>query len=140
MKENEELDNNAEEKISVCEVMKEDTDEIIKKMESQIPSFVQNYSNIYAQYLHMLSDIYGTCYIAEKKFFDKLDIDQKILKQIKKNSESMKSTHVKNIEMSARLFDQYTKMQIEYIKSLDRYTHTLMESYANMLSQLNSNS
>ena len=139
MKKNEELDN-TEEKISVCEVMKEDTDEIIKKMEYQIPSFVQNYSNLYAQYLHMLSDVYGTCYIAEKKFFDKLDIDQKILKQIKKNSESMKDTHIKNIEMSTKLLDQYTKMQIEYIKSFDRYTHILMESYSNMLSQFNSNS
>ena len=132
--------NATEGRISICEVMKEDTAEIIKKMESQIPSIVQNYSNLYAQYLHMLSDIFGTCYIAEKKFVDKLNIDQDILKQIKRNSESMKNAHIKNIELSSRFFDQYTKIQIEYIKSFDRFTHTLMESYANTLSQLNRHS
>lgn len=65
-----------EEKLSVCEIMKEGTSEIFKKVESQMPLLFQNYSNLYAQYLHVLDDTFGTCYIAEKEFFDKLNIDQ----------------------------------------------------------------
>ena len=126
-----------EEKLSVCEIMKDDTSEVFRKMESQVPILFQNGSNLYTQYLHMLDDIFGTGYIAEKKFFDRLDIDQDILKQIKNNSESIKNMYMQNIEMSSKLFDQYVKMRINTIKSFDNYTHVMMNAYANFLSQNN---
>ena len=126
-----------EENLSVCEIMKDDTSEVFRKMESQIPLLFQNYSNLYTRYLHMLDDVFGTCYIAEKEFFDKLNIDQGILKQIKENSESVKNAYMQNIEMSSKLFDQYVKMRIDVIKSFDNYVHVMMDSYAKTLSNLN---
>ena len=125
------------EKLSICDIMKEDTSEVIKKIESQMPSKFQNYSDVYTEYLHMLDDIFGTCYIAEKEFFDKLNIDQGILKQMKEYSESIKRNYLENIEMSAKFFDDYVKMRISAIKSFDSYAHIMMESYAKMLSQFN---
>ena len=124
-------------KLSVCDIMKEDTSEIIKKIESQIPVLFQNYSNIYTQYLHSLDDIFGTCYIAEKEFFDKLNIEQSILRQIKENSKIIKENYLENVEMSTKLFDQYTRMKLEAIKAFDTYIHTTMDSYARILSQFN---
>ena len=128
-------DKNNEEKLSICEIMKDDTSEVIRKMESQIPSLFQNYSNLYTKYLHMFDDMFGTCYITEKKFFDRLNIDQGILRQLKKNSESVKNTYMQNIEMSSKLFDEYVKMRVDAIKSYDNYVHVMMNSYANFLSQ-----
>jgi len=58
-----------EEKLSICDIMKQDTSEVIKKMESKMPSMFQNSSDMYTKYLHTLDDIFGTCYIAEKEFF-----------------------------------------------------------------------
>ena len=126
-----------EENLSVCEIMKDDTSEVFRKMESQIPLLFQNYSNLYTRYLHMLDDVFGTCYIAEKEFFDRLNIDQGILRQIKENSESVKNAYMQNIEMSSKLFDQYVKMRIDVIKSFDNYVHVMMDSYAKTLSNLN---
>ena len=126
-----------EEKLSVCDIMKEDTSAIIKKMESKMPSLFQNYSNLYTEYLHMFDDIFGTCYISEKEFFDKLNIDQGILRQIKTNSESMKNNYVENIDMAAKFFDEYVKMRVSAIQSFDNYVHMMMESYAKMFSQFN---
>ena len=126
-----------EKKLSVCDIMKDDTSEIIKKVESTMPSIFQNYSDLYTGYLHMLDDIFGTCYIAEKEFFDKLNIDQEILQQIKTNSESIKKYYIENIEMSTKLFEQYVKMRISATESFDNYLHVMMESYANTLSQFN---
>ena len=126
-----------EENLSVCEIMKDDTSEVFRKMESQIPLLFQNYSNLYTRYLHMLDDVFGTCYIAEKEFFDRLNIDQGVLKQVKENSESAKNAYMQNIEMSSKLFDQYVKMRIDVIKSFDNYAHVMMDSYANFLSQCN---
>lgn len=129
--------NKQEEKLSICDIMKEDTSEVIKKMESQMPSQFQNYSDVYTEYLHMLDDVFGTCYIAEKEFFDKLNLDQGVLRQMKQYSESIKKNYIENIEMSAKFFDDYVKMRISAIKSFDNYAHIMMESYAKMLSQFN---
>ena len=126
-----------DEKLSVCDIMKDDTSEIIKKMESQIPLLFQSYSDIYTQYLHSLDDIFGTCYIAEKEFFDKLNIDQSVLRQIKENSKIIKENYMQNIENLTKFFDQYTKTRMEAIKSFDTYMHTTMDSYAIILSQFN---
>jgi len=126
-----------ENKISICDVLKEDTSEVIRKLESQTPSLFQNYSNLYTEYLHMFNDIFGTCYISEKEFFDKLNIDQSILKQIKSNSETIKKICLDNIERNTKFIDEYTKMKISAIKSFDSYVHVMMESYAKYLSQFN---
>ena len=129
---------NIDDKFSICDIMKEDTSQIIKCMESQMPSMFQNYSDLYAAYLHMLDDIFGTCYIAEKEFFDNLNIDQGILRQIKVNSKSMRENYIQHLEMSSKLFDEYVKMRISAIKSFDSYAHVVMDYYAKTLSQFNS--
>ena len=128
---------NMGEKLSICDIVKNDTSEIIKKMEYQMPSMFQNYSDLYTAYLHMFDDILDTCYITEKEFFDKLNIDQGILQQIKENSETVRSYYLDNMDMAQKFFDEYVKIRIDAIKSFDRYVHTMMEAYAKMLSQFN---
>lgn len=125
------------EKLSVCDIMKNDTSDILKKMEFQMPIIFQNYSDLYTAYLHMFDDIFGTCYIAEKEFFDKLNIDQGILRQLKENSESIKNIYMENIENSTKFFDEYIKMRIGTIKSFDTWMHVMMETYAKILSEFN---
>lgn len=135
--ENKPKSENTEEKLSICDIVKNDTSEIIKKMEYQMPSMFQNYSDLYTAYLHMFDDILDTCYITEKEFFDKLNIDQGILQQIKENSETVRSYYLDNMDMAQKFFDEYVKIRIDAIKSFDRYVHTMMEAYAKMLSQFN---
>ena len=130
-----ETESNNDESLTVCELWKDDTSEVFRKIESQIPSVFQNYSNLYSQYLHMLDDIFGTCFITEKKFFDKLNIDPKILKQLKKNSESIKKIYIQNIEHSSNFFNEYTKMRIKSMKSFDNHVHEMMTVYYNTLSK-----
>ncbi|MGI0057144.1 MAG: hypothetical protein ACREAK_07195 [Nitrosarchaeum sp.] len=129
--------NNSQNHISVCDVMKGNTSEIIKKFESQIPSLIQNYSNLYTAYLHVFDDLFGTCYIHEKEFFDKLNIDQKFLKQLKDNSESIKNSYLENIEMTTKFLDDQLKIRISAIQSFEDFAHVVMDSYAQTLSQFN---
>jgi hypothetical protein len=126
------------EKISICNLMKEDTSEIIQKLESKIPVHVQNYSDLYAEYLHMFDDLFGTCYMAEKEFFDKLNIDQGVLRQIREHSRITKENYFDGIEMGTKMLDEYVKMRISAIKTFDGYFHNMMDSYVKMLSQFNS--
>lgn len=119
-----------QDKISICELMKGDTSEVIRKLECQIPSFVQNYSDLYSAYLHMFDDVFGTCYIAEKQYFDKFQIDPKILLLFKEYSQSLKHSMIESIEMNTKLFDAYVKTRISAVKSFDEYLHTMMNLYA----------
>jgi hypothetical protein len=116
--------------------MKSNTSQVIQKLEFNIPTLIQNYSKLYTAYMHMFDDLFGTCYMAEKNLFDKLNIDQVILKEIKKNSEAVKNHYLNNIDIAAKFFDAYVTMRTSTIKSFDDYTHT-MESYAKILSQFN---
>ncbi len=127
-----------QDKISVCDVMKSKTSSVIRKMESQIPSYVQEYSDLYAKYLHTIDDLFGTCYISEKEFFDKLNIDQKTLKAFDDLSSFWEKAATSQIETSTYFMRAYVQMRISAIKSYDKYVHTMMDSYAKMLSQYNS--
>ncbi|MBM2819733.1 MAG: hypothetical protein HW410_1415 [Nitrosarchaeum sp.] len=127
----------SENHVSLCDLMKNDTSEVMRKLESQIPSFAQNYSDLYAAYLHMFDNFFGACYISEKEFFDKLKIDQKILLETKKNSELIKKNYFEGIDSSTKFFDFFIKTRISGISSVDNYIHEMMELYSQSLSQFN---
>ena len=42
--------------ISMCDILKNNTSDVIKKIESNVPSFVQYYADLYNAYLHMFDD------------------------------------------------------------------------------------
>lgn len=131
------VQNNHEDHISVCDIMKGNTSEIIQKFESQIPLLLQNYSNLYTAYLHVFDDLFGTCYIHEKEFFDKLNIEKALLKQLKENSESIKNKYLENIEMTSKFVDEQFKMRISSVQSFENFARVMMDSYAKTISQYN---
>ncbi|EGG41447.1 Hypothetical protein Nlim_1739 [Candidatus Nitrosarchaeum limnium SFB1] len=124
---------NNEDHISICDIMKGNTSEIIRKHESQIPLMLENYSNLYSEFLRIFDSIYGTCYINEKEFFDKLNIDQKLLKQLKDNSEYIKNQYLENIVIGTQFFDEQIKMRISAMHSFENFVRILMDSYSKSL-------
>jgi hypothetical protein len=127
----------AETKISLCDIMKSNTSSIIKKAESQVPIYLQQYSDLYTAYLHTFDEIFGTCYIAEKEFFDKLDIDQRTLKLYDNCAKIFKDIISSQIDTSTQLLNAYIKMRLSAIDSFDSYSQLTMQLYSNTLSQFN---
>jgi len=124
--------------VSVCDIMKGNTSEIIKKMESQIPTYFQMHSDVYTEFLHTLDDLSGTCFITEKEFFDKLNFDQYTLKLFDSYWKNLTKMYSSQIDMSTNFLRAYSQIRISGIKLFDNYMHVMMESYAKMLSQYNS--
>lgn len=124
--------------ISICEAMKGNTSKVIKKLESQIPAHFQIYSDIYSEYLHMVDDLFGSCYIAEKEFFDKLNIDQNSIKMFDEYWGMLAETYIDQIGLSTELLKSYSQVRVSAIKSYDNYMHIFTQSYAKILSQFNS--
>ncbi len=130
-------ENKIETKISVCDIMKNNTSKVIKKLEAQIPSSVQQYSDLYMTYLHTIDDIFGTCYIAEKEFFDKLNLDQGVLREFQEFSNVFTKMYLDQIEMSAKYVETYVQTRKSSLKIYDNFMHTMMGSYSKTLSQFN---
>jgi hypothetical protein len=130
-------DSESTEKISVCDVMKTNTSKVIQKFESKIPSNFQQYSDLYTAYLHTLDDVYGTCFISEKEFFDKLNIDQGVLKSMKEYSKAFTDTWTEQIDQYSKYRDEFIQMQISSLQVYDNFMHLMMNSYAKTLAQFN---
>lgn len=126
------------ETISICDVMKENTHEVIRKMESQIPVYIQLYSDFWKEYLHSLDDFFGTCYISEKEFFDKIGVEQNTLKAIDSYWKSWAKITTFQIDASTNFMKSYLQMRIGTIKSYEDFVHKMMDNYAKSFSQINS--
>ncbi|HXG73704.1 MAG TPA: hypothetical protein VNK44_02640 [Candidatus Nitrosotenuis sp.] len=123
--------------ISVCDVMKDNTSKIIKKLEAQIPFSAQHYSDLYTLFLHSVDDIFGTCYLAEKQFFDRLGLDQGALKSFKMLSDQFTNAFLTQIEMTSSLQKSQLELQKNLLHMYEQYLHSLVDSYWKSVGDLN---
>ncbi len=119
---------------SVCNIFKDNTSKVIKKLEIQIPSHFQIYSDMYKEYLHVVDDIFGTCILSEKEFFDKMNIDQNSMKNIESYTNYLTGIWVNQIENYDNYLKWYSQMRISGMKSYDQFVHSMMDSYSKTLS------
>ena len=119
---------------SICDIMKGNTSAIIQKMESQIPVNFQIYSDMYKEYLHMIDDLFGTCYLSEKEFFDKMNIDDRTLKIMDSYGKTYTEIYSSQIENYSSFLKWYSKMRTSGMRSYDKFAHVMMDSYAKMIS------
>lgn len=124
-------------KISISEIMKENTSDVIKKMESQIPLYIKLYSDYYREYLHMVDDVFRTCYISEKEFIDNLNLDQNLVKAFTDYSKTITDIVNSQIEISTNLFRNYLQLRMTGVKNFDNAAHLTMKNYSKLLSELN---
>ncbi|MEW6043398.1 MAG: hypothetical protein AB1608_03970 [Thermoproteota archaeon] len=115
--------------ISVCDIMKDNTSKIIKKLETQIPFSAQHYSDLYTLFLHSVDDIFGTCYLAEKQFFDKLGFDQSALRSFKMLSDQFTTAFMTQIEIASSLQKSQLELQKNLLHMYEQYMHSLIDSY-----------
>ena len=125
--------------ISVCDIMKNNTSKIIRKMESQIPTYTQLYSELYTKYLHTIDDLYSTCYVSEKEFFDKLGMDKTTLGAFDAYWKFITDMTLSQIELTTNFAKMYVQFRLSALDSYDKLIHLMMDSYAKAWTQFNSN-
>ena len=123
--------------ISICDLMKNNTSEILQKMEYQVPTYLQGYTDLFTKYLHSLNTLFGTCYISEKQFFDKLGIDHKVLEPIDEYWKFIKNLTLVQIETSSKFIEDYIQFRIAAIESFDKSTVSVLDYYAKALAEFN---
>ena len=125
--------------MSICDVMKNNTSEIIQKLESQIPTYMQLYSDLYSKYLHMIDDLYSTCYVSEKEFFDKLGMDKTTLGAFDAYWKFVTDMTLSQIEQATNFAKMYVQFRLSALDSYDKAVHLMMDNYAKAWAQFNPN-
>lgn len=119
-------------------VMKNNTSEIIQKIKSQIPTYVQLYSDLYTKYLQVIDDIYTTRYVSEMAFFDKLGMDKSILGAFEMYWNSFTEMTLKQIEMATKFAKMYVQFRLATLDSYDKVTRLMIDGYTIAWNQFNS--
>jgi hypothetical protein len=121
--------------ISVCDILKNNTTKVIRKIESQIPTNIQAYSDLYTNYLHLIDDYYGTCYLWQKQYFDKLGLDSKAINAINDYWNTVTDLYCSQIDMIASAQKSNIDTRENMIKMCDQYIHQALDYYGKIFSQ-----
>ena len=124
--------------VSVCDVMKNNTSEIIQKIESKFPTYAQLYTDLYTKYLHSIDDLYSTYYLSQKEFFDKLGMDKTAIQAFDAYWKSINNMAMSQIDMVANFVKMYVQFRLATIDSYDKVAHLMIDNYARAWNQFSS--
>jgi len=124
-------------KISICDLTKNNTSEILQKMEYQLPVYLQGYTDLFTKYLHSFNTAFGTCRISEKQFFDRLGINHQVMEEIAEYWNFVKNLTIIQIETGSKFVQDYIDFRISTIDSLDKSITSALEYYSKALSEFN---
>jgi hypothetical protein len=119
--------------LSVCDVMRDNTNEVIMKIESLLPAQIESYADLQAEYLRIARDFFGTCYIAEKELLDKMGVDHNAIEVFDKYLKAITRSSISEIEMVNNLQKTFANNTISAMKSYDDCVKVMLSSYAKML-------
>lgn len=119
--------------ISVCDIMRENANDVIEKMESLLPVNMQMYSDFYTEYLHSLQDLFAACYIAENEILSKLGISQQTLQSFGDYTKVLTQFVVTQVEVANNIQKTFLQTQISTIRTYDDHIHLMLDYYSKAL-------
>lgn len=119
--------------LSVCDVMRDNTNEVIMKVESLVPAYIENFTNLQSEYFRIARDFFGTCYIVEKELLDKIGVDQKAIEGFDKYLRVFTKSAISEIEVASNFQKTIVNNTMSVMKSYDEYVKLMLSSYAKML-------
>ena len=122
---------------SIQNIVKDNTTEIIEKIDSKIPTYVKLYSDLYKKYLHIASNFCNTSYLTQKKFCDKMGIDETRLAMFDAYLESVKKMVLIQIDMNESMIQAYVGHRLTVLEFYDQMMNGSIANFAKMFSMFN---
>jgi hypothetical protein len=119
--------------LSVCDVMRDNTNQVIMKVESLLPSFIESFANIQEEYLRIARDFFGTCYISEKQLLDKMGVDHKSIEGFDKYLKVLTKYAILDIDMASNFQKTFVTNTLSAMKTYDNYVKLMLSEYAKIL-------
>ena len=112
---------------SISQTLKNNTHEFTKKLESQLPLKVQQFSELYTAYLHSMNNTFDSCITCEKELFEKLGVDKGIIKAFEEYTEAHTDMMLQQMDYYAQFRKYSTDTQLSAMKSWDNFMLTMMD-------------
>lgn len=119
--------------LSMCDVMRDNTNEVIMKIESLLPAYIESFTDLQSEGLRVARDFFGTCYIAEKELLDNMGVDQKVIESFDRYSKTITKTTIFEIDMMNSFQKTLVENIVSTMKSYDDYVKVMLSSYSKML-------
>lgn len=119
--------------LSACDVMRDSTNEVIMKIESLLPAYIESFTDLQSEGLRIARDFFGTCYIAEKELLDNMGVDQKAIESFDRYSKTITKTTIFEIDMMNSFQKTFVENIMSTMKSYDDYVKIMLSSYVRML-------
>ena len=111
---------------SVAQILKNNTHEVTKKLESQLPLKMQQFSELYTAYLHSINNTFDSCITYEKELFEKLGVDKGIIKAFGNITKTYTDTMLQQMDQYAQFRKYTTDTQLSAVKSWDNFMTSMM--------------
>jgi len=119
--------------LSVCDVMRDSTNQVIMKIEGLLPVYIESFTDLQSEGLRIARDFFGTCYIAEKEILDNMGVDQKAIESFDRYSKAITKTTIFEIDAMNSFQKTFAENIMSTMKSYDEYVKVMLSSYSKML-------
>ena len=111
---------------SISQILKNNTHKFTKKLESQLPLKMQQFSEIYTTYLHSVNNTFDSCITCEKELFEKLDMDKGLIKAFGKYTKVCTDSTLQQMDYYAQFRKYSTDAQLSAMKSWDNFMTSMI--------------
>ena len=112
---------------SISQILKNNTHKFTKKLESQLPLKMQQFSELYTAYLYSVNNTFDSCITCEKELFEKLVMDKGLIKAFKEYSKVHTDTMLQQMDYYAQFRKYSTDTQLSAMKSWNSFMTSMME-------------
>lgn len=123
---------------SVCDIWKDSVTKTIRKVENQTPVYMQTYLQVHTEYLHCIDNLFGTCYLWQRQYFDKMGIDKNMINEYGKFCETMISEIGSLMDVSMNNQKLRSDMYIEVMKVSNDLLRQGIDWHAKIMTYFNS--
>lgn len=121
-----------QEYFSVCDVWKDGVHKLVTKLEYQTPIYLQAYTQVHTEFLHGIDNLFGTCYLWQKQYFDRLGISKGVLDAYGKLCNSWVERTTESLDMYAN----YSRMQADMVIDAMKVGNNVLQSWVEMYGKM----
>jgi hypothetical protein len=109
--------------------MEENTFEIIKKIQTKIPTYVKLYSELYKKYLHIMNNFYDIYYLTQKEVFEKTEVNDTVFTLFGIYLRNIKQLNLLQIDISENMVKNYVEYRLTVLDFYDQMINNNMNNF-----------
>ena len=124
----------SEQKTITSNIIKNNTSEVIEKIDLKIPTYVKLYSDLYKKYLHMASDFCTNSRLSQKEFFGNMGVNDTRLEMFDAYFEYVKKMILLQIDINENMIQSYVGHRLTALEFYEQMMNRTITNFSKMFS------